>query len=79
MNLLIIFDFNVKFLGKLSFLCSESLSMCGSKILSDVIPFMQIKFKNIDEFPTYPFQYYAFIGWCISWERKLLRMPLVQG
>jgi hypothetical protein len=79
MNLLIIFDFNVKSLGKLSFLCSEAFSLCGSKLLSDMTTFMQINSKNIDEFPTYTFQYYAFIGWRFSWERQLLRTPLVQG
>jgi len=79
MNLLIIFDFNVKSLGEVSFLCSEDFSGCGSNLLSDMTSFMQINSKNIDEFPTYPFHYYAFIGWCISWERQLLRMPLVQG
>jgi hypothetical protein len=79
MNLLNTFDFNVKSIGKLSFLCSEAFSMCGSELLSDVTPFTQINFKNIDEFPTYPFKYYAFIGWCISWKRQLLRTPLVQG
>jgi hypothetical protein len=79
MNLFIIFYFNVKSLGKLSFLFSEDFSMSGSNILSDIIPFMQINSKNIDEFPTYPFHYYTFIGWCVSWERQLLSLPLVQG
>lgn len=79
MNLLIIFYFNVKSLGELSFPFSEDFSMCGSNLLSDMIPFMQINSKNIDEFPTYPFHYYAFIGRCISLERQLLRTPLVQG